>query len=242
MGVDLVQARAALAEWEAWIASVGRDAVEPALLYAVDCLHRAFVRLDAVEGPIGRLCDLVRHQRGPLFDAGLINEKEYAELAEDHGAVARLEGYDQMRARIAELEFYGGAAEIHCLTVDRDEARAMLGECFRLSGADTDGNGWPHLWRKAVGEVWRMLEEHEELKAEHDRLLVQFTGDTAAGWEAEGIAHTAWMAEENRGGGIVSCPDCGGVRFVDGAAGSDLSPRQCMACRYRARSQQRLLT
>lgn len=58
-----------------------------------------------------RLHDLVRHQRGPLHDAELITDAEYAALAEDHGAVARLEGYDALRtsldaarARAAELK------------------------------------------------------------------------------------------------------------------------------------------
>lgn len=41
--------------------------------------------------------DLVRHQRGPLHDAGLITDAEYAALAADHGAVARLESYDTLR-------------------------------------------------------------------------------------------------------------------------------------------------
>jgi hypothetical protein len=49
-----------------------------------------------------RLRDLVRHQRGPLHGAGLITDEEYAALAEDHGAVARLEGYDALRAAAAE--------------------------------------------------------------------------------------------------------------------------------------------
>lgn len=32
-----------------------------------------------------RLHDLVRHQRGPLHDAGLLTDEEYAALAADHG-------------------------------------------------------------------------------------------------------------------------------------------------------------
>lgn len=50
-----------------------------------------------------RLLDLVRQQRGPLHDADLISDAEYAALAGDHGAVARLEGYDAMRAQLATL-------------------------------------------------------------------------------------------------------------------------------------------
>lgn len=51
-----------------------------------------------------RLHDLIRHQRGSLHDAGLLTDAEYADLAADHGAVARLETYDGMRARIEALE------------------------------------------------------------------------------------------------------------------------------------------
>lgn len=51
-----------------------------------------------------RLHDLVRHQRGAIYDAGLLTDEEYAALAADHGAVARLETYDGMRARIVAME------------------------------------------------------------------------------------------------------------------------------------------
>lgn len=90
-----------------------------------------------------RLRDLVRHQRGPLFDAELITEEEYASLCSDHGSVARLEGYDLMRR-------------------ERDEARRMLGECYVLSGADTDGDDWSHLWRHAVRAVAEMRADYDE--------------------------------------------------------------------------------
>ena len=55
--------------------------------------------MDALCSERQRLHDLVRHQRGALYDAELITNEEYAALAEDHGAVARLEGYDALRAR-----------------------------------------------------------------------------------------------------------------------------------------------
>lgn len=42
-----------------------------------------------------RLWDLVRHQRSELLDVGLITEDEYAELAQDHSAVKRLEDLDK---------------------------------------------------------------------------------------------------------------------------------------------------
>lgn len=58
-----------------------------------------------------RLHDLVRRQRGPLHDAGLLTDEEYAALAADHGAVARLETIDGLRASLATA------------TRERDEAR-----------------------------------------------------------------------------------------------------------------------
>lgn len=51
-----------------------------------------------------RLWDLVRFQRSELFQAGLLSEEEYAELAEDHPAVARLESYDEMRLRLKQIK------------------------------------------------------------------------------------------------------------------------------------------
>lgn len=42
-----------------------------------------------------RLWDLVRHQRIELHIVGLITDDEYAELAQDHGAVKRLEELDR---------------------------------------------------------------------------------------------------------------------------------------------------
>ena len=53
---------------------------------------------ESTEARDQRLHDLVRHQRGPLHDAGLITDAEYAALAGDHGAVTRLEGYDALGA------------------------------------------------------------------------------------------------------------------------------------------------
>jgi hypothetical protein len=108
-----------------------------------------------------RLHDLIRHQRGPLHDAGLITDAEYAALAADHGAVARLEGYDALRAENDRLR-----AALTERTTERDDARRMLAECYVLSGADTDGNtvesGWEHLWRDAVAEVRTLREGYDE--------------------------------------------------------------------------------
>ncbi len=62
-----------------------------------------FVTVSALAAEVERLRDLVRHQRGPLFDAGLLTNEEYASLAADHGAVDRLETYDDLRKEVEHL-------------------------------------------------------------------------------------------------------------------------------------------
>lgn len=52
--------------------------------------------------------------------------------------------------------------KIYSLRKERDEAREMLGECFVLSGADTDGDGWRHNWPYAVLEVKRLRQDYDE--------------------------------------------------------------------------------
>lgn len=46
-----------------------------------------------------RLWDLVRYSRGTLHNEGLVTDDEYAELAKDHAAVARLEADDADRLK-----------------------------------------------------------------------------------------------------------------------------------------------
>lgn len=47
---------------------------------------------------------------------------------------------------------------------ERDEARRMLGECYVLSGADTDGNPPEsvHVWPNAVQAVRELREDYDE--------------------------------------------------------------------------------
>lgn len=75
--------------------------------------------------------------------------------------------------------------------------------------------------------------------AEVDRLLVQFTGADAAEWAREGRTHVEFMIAEDRGGGVVVCPDCGRGRLVDGTAAVDLSPSRCGACERAALAAER---
>jgi hypothetical protein len=51
-----------------------------------------------------RLWDLVRYERAELHDLDLITDAEYALLAEDHPAVARLEEYDHLMFTEAQLQ------------------------------------------------------------------------------------------------------------------------------------------
>ena len=50
-----------------------------------------------------RLWDLCRSQRFELHNADLISNEEYANLAFDHGAVSRLETYDEMNVRLKKV-------------------------------------------------------------------------------------------------------------------------------------------
>jgi hypothetical protein len=61
-------------------------------------------------------------------------------------------------------------AQVVDLTRQRDEARRMLGECFVLSGADTDGDGWEHNWPHAVEEVRTLRRQLDEPDAVTGRL------------------------------------------------------------------------
>lgn len=52
-----------------------------------------------------RLLDLVRHQRGELYDAGLITDAEYAALSAIGAESARrLETYDELREKLEATE------------------------------------------------------------------------------------------------------------------------------------------
>lgn len=104
-----------------------------------------------------------------------------------------------------------------------------------------------HCREAAVSRVPAIAEDQTTVEAVHalalafdaatderDRVLRDFTGLDAAGWEEEGRAHVEWMRAENRGGGVVTCPDCGKGWMVDGTADVDLSPRRCEACEHKA--------
>lgn len=69
--------------------------------------------LDETRKRLGRLFDLVRHQRGELHEAELITDEEYVALAAAQGSVRRLETYDGLRKRLAEagLAFVSAKAQ-----------------------------------------------------------------------------------------------------------------------------------
>lgn len=89
----------------------------------------------------------------------------YAEVVKAHGAC---DG-DWLSEALANVWGIVGTAKILLAVVaERDEARRMLGECYILSGADTDGNApdSPHLWAHAAEEVRRLREHYDELLIE----------------------------------------------------------------------------
>lgn len=49
---------------------------------------------------------------------------------------------------------------------ERDAARKMLAECYRLSGADPDGDTWEHLWQTALDEVRLLRKQYDEMRRE----------------------------------------------------------------------------
>ncbi len=74
-----------------------------------------------------RLWDLVRYQRAALYTAELITNDEYAELAQDHAAVRRLEGYDRQRVAVTCL---------HCLNFDEPNEPFHGYHYFRYAHAE----------------------------------------------------------------------------------------------------------
>lgn len=77
-------------------------AIEPASEYRVARLAGS-PDLTSLRADHQRLLDLVRSQRGELYEAMLITDEEYAAFASDHAAVAWLEWYDEIRAKYAAL-------------------------------------------------------------------------------------------------------------------------------------------
>ena len=82
--------------------------------------------------PIQRLFDLVRYARAMLHEDDLITDEEYAMLAGDHPAVARLEEYDDLRVEVErlkrELDVCGYVERTDKLLSQRDEARAQASD------------------------------------------------------------------------------------------------------------------
>lgn len=142
-------------------------------------------------------------------------------------------------------------AELDVFDPDEHEAEASVNTegvtvLFTAGTGETFPNGTQD---PADLERWRALNDSEPMRYarlfaaapdlaatvialsdERDRLLRDFTGMDAAGWEQEEKDHAAFLLAENRGGGVVVCPTCGRGSFVDGTADIDLSPRVCLSC------------
>ena len=91
-------------------AEIRADAAKAQFKSAV---HELLAELDETRKRLGRLFDLVRHQRGELHEAELITDEEYVALAAAQGSVRRLETYDGLRKRLAEagLAFVSAKAQ-----------------------------------------------------------------------------------------------------------------------------------
>ena len=105
---------------------VERLRLEPSLqeeivAWSVD-LHDARQENKRLTAEVERLRDLVRHQRGELYEADLISDKEYANLVVTDGkaSVARLHTYDDLRFENVKLK-----AEVERLRLRPEEMDAL---------------------------------------------------------------------------------------------------------------------
>lgn len=157
--------------WRRWTMSIpARPDHDPDLVIAAALAagEEAVAELARVKGERDRLRDLVRHQRGELHDAGLITDEEYAALAADHGAVKRLEGYDEIRRQRDEA-----VDERDALYRDYDAAYRAMAEVNPCAGHPTEPS--PATLADAVRrlaterdaialELARLRDENERLK------------------------------------------------------------------------------
>jgi hypothetical protein len=108
-----------------------------------------------------RLMDLVRQQRMELLAADLITREEYAALAQEHGAVARLESYDQVREKMAHLDSDLRAAQ-EAVAWAYQFAAANSAPVWALDNlsAVAHGQAAPHEWQPAEpSEILRAVQE-----------------------------------------------------------------------------------
>jgi hypothetical protein len=95
---------------------------------------------------------------------------------------------------------------IATLIAERDDLLNQLGECFRMAGADPDGNeNWRLARRalKAVTDLRRDYDENEDWKSRHDA-LAQRCAAAERGVQAARSLCESWHAEaraEGYGGG-----------------------------------------
>lgn len=123
-----------------------------------------------------RQIDLLRYCRSQLHDTGLISDEEYSWLlAEQPGAVNRLETYDRIRARISELEsklaeFDFNAGGMIAQVEQRDrriaeleaEMVALAGQSLELRGALEAGPSALHWHSMAFALTGGYVDENRE--------------------------------------------------------------------------------
>jgi hypothetical protein len=140
-----------------------------------------------------RMWDLVRHQRAALVDAGLITALEYALLVSHESTVTnaagspsprRLESYDELRAKLAEVEAErdearDGGARLHSrmvaleATLTAERERADRAESH-ANAAETQAGIDRVLRRAAEAENARLL---ERLRAIDPLVLIEGSED-----------------------------------------------------------------
>lgn len=89
--------------------------------------------------------------------------------------LARLETHKDVAACLGNahtaLLVHDAAAAICTLQAQRDTAIAQLAECYRLTGADPDGDEDWRLAPYAVAEVTRIRQEHDAAEAQRDQAV-----------------------------------------------------------------------
>ncbi len=143
--------------------------------------------------PIQRLFDLVRYARAMLHEDDLITDEEYAMLAGDHPAVARLEEYDDLRVEVErlkrELDVCGYVERTDKLLSQRDDLRA---EVARLRGerdeAREQASDFAMQDEARVARITELGDEVSCLKRESAEAFADWIDKTGADLETSGVA------------------------------------------------------
>jgi len=89
---------------------------------------RQHEEIEELRSEVERLRDLVRHQRGELYEADLISDEEYANLVVTDGkaSVARLHTYDDLRFENANLKAEVERLRLELISLHSERQRLLL--------------------------------------------------------------------------------------------------------------------